>query len=847
MPFFSVDEDFNVNTGLVSYSRDVAGISTELIYDDLGRIETVKPVGQPWVLYEYWNATGNTPMTLRVTTRPEGTTQSTTPITEAYVYYDWLGRTIQQKVKAPSDTGSQWSTTNTKYDFFNRAIRVTVPEFRAGSTYESGFTPAKWTDTSYDIFGRPRQITGPDTKTRTASYAGKGVRDIATTVEMALATGTAGVTSHEIYDAYGRLVRVEEGNGTKTQYSYESSGQLKKVCQNTTDNGETCGQTRTFVYDNRGFLISETHPENGTATYVYDAKGHALTKSVSVTNSEANLTFTYDGAERLTAVETRDPSASEFRAGKSFVFGTANTGTNDSNKKLGKLVSATRHNYGVGHVVVTESYDYEDPAGRLSKTTTDITREGVLLKKLEQSQAYATNGNVGTINYPTCLAGTCGAAAWDTLTLTHTHGALTGVGQFADSITYRATGAISKVDHAGPVVDTYAPDETGVRPKTITFDGLSTSTCAPPLVDSATPANQSITSGQTATLIVTATGATGYQWFEANQTKINGATSYTYTTPALTATKSYYVEVINSCGKVTSRVATVEVGSCPAPSITGEPEDQSVAPEHQVELSVGATGNPTHGALTYQWYEWDGGQGTAISGATAAAWVTPQIYGSKNYYVIVSNNCSSVQSRIVTITMRELQAPSGVVATGDGASSVTISWNPSPDAHHYQIERKQNGTEFSWIKDASGTSTIDNYNLATDKAYLYRVTAVSENEYVASPPSNADVATTITFASLTAGQTKIAASDLEKLRIAVNALREAKGDLPLAWTSILPAGVPAPGSSQQLLADHVKWLRLAMNNARQALGLWSLTFTDPSLIGVRFKVQHVTEIRGGVQ
>lgn len=78
------------------------------------------------------------------------------------------------------------------------------------------------------------------------------------------------------------------------------------------------------------------------------------------------------------------------------------------------------------------------------------------------------------------------------------------------------------------------------------------------------PADDSIASGNTSTLSVTATGAATlhYQWYEGLAgvtTTPVGTDSNSYTTPALTATKKYWVKVYNTYGEVNSSVATVTV------------------------------------------------------------------------------------------------------------------------------------------------------------------------------------------------------------------------------------------------------------------------------------------------
>ena len=80
------------------------------------------------------------------------------------------------------------------------------------------------------------------------------------------------------------------------------------------------------------------------------------------------------------------------------------------------------------------------------------------------------------------------------------------------------------------------------------------------------PQSQTIQSGQTASMSVSASGTTplSYQWYlgatENTSTPV-GANSNIYTTPALTQTASYWVRAINACGSVDSNTATVTVAT----------------------------------------------------------------------------------------------------------------------------------------------------------------------------------------------------------------------------------------------------------------------------------------------
>ena len=90
--------------------------------------------------------------------------------------------------------------------------------------------------------------------------------------------------------------------------------------------------------------------------------------------------------------------------------------------------------------------------------------------------------------------------------------------------------------------------------------------CDPPLVLGVDqPRNTTIGSGQTAKLTVTPTGSApfAYQWYEGHRGSlvfpIDGATSATFTTPALTAGTEYWVRVTNPCGAVDSQNVSVNV------------------------------------------------------------------------------------------------------------------------------------------------------------------------------------------------------------------------------------------------------------------------------------------------
>jgi hypothetical protein len=149
------------------------------------------------------------------------------------------------------------------------------------------------------------------------------------------------------------------------------------------------------------------------------------------------------------------------------------------------------------------------------------------------------------------------------------------------------TACTSPISYAGPlaqgshVFSVEAQDSSGNQSSPTSYSWTINTT---PTITTQ-PASTTINSGQTATLTVVAEGPPPltYQWFigtsgDTSQ-PIAGATAANYTTPALTATVSYWVRVSNGGGSANSGAATVTVNraattttltASPNPSIFGQ-------------------------------------------------------------------------------------------------------------------------------------------------------------------------------------------------------------------------------------------------------------------------------------
>ncbi len=213
------------------------------------------------------------------------------------------------------------------------------------------------------------------------------------------------------------------------------------------------------------------------------------------------------------------------------------------------------------------------------------------------------------------------------------------------------------------------------------------------------PQSTAVASGTGVTLSVTATGlpTPTYQWRK-NGTDIDGATttSLDLGTVSPTDAAAYDVVITNSVGTTVSDTATLTVQV--APSISAQPESQTVNDGDTVTFSVTADGIP---APAYQWRK----DGQNIADANAASYTiaatTPDDAG--DYDVVVTNDLGSATSSAATLTVEyaprfTTHPQSQTVSTG---AEVTLTASatgvPSP-------------LSFQWLKD---TQPITGANAAT--------------------------------------------------------------------------------------------------------------------------------------
>lgn len=292
---------------------------------------------------------------------------------------------------------------------------------------------------------------------------------------------------------------------------------------------------------------------------------------------------------------------------------------------------------------------------------------------------------------------------------------------------------------------------------------LNPQTCDQPNIVTQ-PQSVQITSGSSTTLTVQAIGDTplSYKWYRGNvgDTSTQVGTGTSFTTPALTQTTSYWVQVSNNCGTKNSNLATVTVGACNAASITTQPANADVPLNQATVLSVVAAGTSP---FTYQWYMGDSGnESQPIAGATnssysAGPYATAGVF---KFWVKVSNSCGApVNSSTATVTASTCvpvtiaqQATNVNLPIGQGATLNVTAAGTGPFT--YQWYQGEAGNEATPIGGATSSSLpVGPFNAAGVNKYWVKVS----NSCLGTPTTVNSLTIIVTVACAEASVPKIAA------------------------------------------------------------------------------------------
>ena len=177
-------------------------------------------------------------------------------------WFDGAGQVIRAGT-GTGDAPDSYDMTATVYDAWGRVAKQSNPYLGDASGNPQAGVTQFWTANTYDELSRVVKVTLPDNQFVQTTYNGAA----ATSGVTVIATDTVGRKRKSEADGLGRLVKVTEqnpANGTlewETSYSYDALDNLTQINQG--------GQIRTFEYDAKGRLKSETLPEAGKTEYDY--------------------------------------------------------------------------------------------------------------------------------------------------------------------------------------------------------------------------------------------------------------------------------------------------------------------------------------------------------------------------------------------------------------------------------------------------------------------------------------------------------------------------------------------------------------------------------------------------
>jgi RHS repeat-associated protein len=188
--------------------------------------------------------------------------------------------------------------------------------------------------TGYDCVydERNRKLSCTDRRNATTSQAYDAQSNVITM------TDGLNHSSHCVYDARNRKTSCTDRINGVTNYTYDANSNLATISDADAVAGNTGKQT-VYTYDPRNLLATETYPDNGVKSFVFDGANRLVSR---LDQKNDTVSYLYDFANRMTSRHYPD--------------GQDDTFTFDAASRLLTAASARYNN------VVTRTYD---PASRL--------------------------------------------------------------------------------------------------------------------------------------------------------------------------------------------------------------------------------------------------------------------------------------------------------------------------------------------------------------------------------------------------------------------------------------------------------------------------------------------------
>ena len=399
-----------------------------------------------------------------------------------------------------------------------------------------------------------------------------------------------------------------------------------------------------------------------------------VTVGTDTVNGQATGVFYFDGVEK---------PVREFERGATYTFDQSDSSNSTWNTQSHPLMFST-----------TEDGDLVGGGSHYDPSSTVYRLDGVVKTMAEYTAQFST-GTVRTVTFT--VPSTAPNTLWywchfhtgqgNSMTMTDEWADISG----ATSPTYNTGTATYAADHA----DQYRCKLSATGADADVFTSAALLTVYRTHSVTSEPVNATGNEGGTSSYTVAGTTSSGshtYQWSKSDNgvdyNTIPGATSATYTTPALVFADDNddrYKCTLSLVGAQSDIESTYAVQTVlRVISIQTHPQPQTVIEGQTATFSIVAS--ITSGTLNYQWQKTtDSGANWAnINGATSASYTTPAQPFPTNYNeyrcVLSNSNAISVTSNSATITVNEsefVEAAASMEVNIDQTTNLTFNRQPT--------------------------------------------------------------------------------------------------------------------------------------------------------------------------
>lgn len=442
----AIEAVFDYRSNKLQSLTDANGATISNRYDPLGRlIQTVEPGGsdtQPTSRYTY--KVDHLPVQLiteqrAVNGQPEVITRK--------AFLDGLGQVIEERT-----IGTQGEIVERSQLYSARKVIKSqfLPYIAAALNYTSPSANLPHSRFFYDALGRLIEVQNPDGSVQRQQFDSSFVylydeEDSRTDPE---ATHTGTPTRHT-YDPTGRIMEVALNDGGRwlaTRYKYDVKGNLLEVVN-------PVNQRTSLSYDLLGHRLRADNPGSGTSIFIFDAVGNQVEKRDA---RNETVRFEFDPLDRLqrvmfptTGEVTTEYTYHDTNHPAPFTVGPFTKG------RVAKIM----------HQGGEEILGY-DALGRVIHK--EIRPSATPAQKLVFDFTYRADGQRATVTYPEA------APASGRVQISYEYdlrGLLIRIPSYIRRIDYNLAGQRSRVEYANDVVTTYGYDSLTLRLEDLLTEG----------------------------------------------------------------------------------------------------------------------------------------------------------------------------------------------------------------------------------------------------------------------------------------------------------------------------------------------------------------------------------------